>query len=89
MAQYLFFHKIEDNNVIDHCDIFKESTLSINWCRKCLQELGGTDVKYADRRVVFEHKCGFLCKNYNAERNPGNHSPPKKRCIARNEPSCS
>ena len=70
--------------------IFEASTFTIDWCRKCLKKLSGTDVKCADRRVVFEHKRGNLCKIATLkERTPGKHSSPKKRRIVRDEPSCS
>ena len=60
VATFFLFHKIENNHVIDYCDVFEASTFTINWCRSCPKELGGTGVKCADRRVVFEHMRGYL-----------------------------
>ena len=57
----------------------------------CQKELGGTGVKCADRRVVFEHKRGYISVIIATlnKKTPGKHSPPKKRRIARDDPSCS
>ena len=88
MSQYFLFHKIEDIYVIDHCDVFEASTFTINLRRRCQKELGETGVKCDDRRMVFEDMRGYLCKNCNGEIK-NSHSPPKKRHIARDYPSCS
>ena len=57
-------------------------------CGRCLKDEGG---KRRSKAVVLQSLCVAISVKIAMlkERTPGKHSPPKKRLIARDDPSCS